>query len=344
MAHYLKCMMAASIAISLGACGGGGGGGIASTPAPPAPAPPAPPPLIPAAVVGAPAPATAPNGTLFPRATPGGPTFQAQPMTVFPLLQTVMSSGSGTVRADTATMSGGATLTFDSIAANANDDSYRFNVGNAALGVSDVLLSFQPSSGTYGASLSNGGTATLNRLNLSWTSFGSWAVVMPDRTRTDAAFVTGYQTPVASVPTTGTATYYGSTSGKTFHPQQGEVNGARSFDITGTATLQANFASGVITGNLTNMLSNASWDDMVPWNSVSLVASISGGQFTGTSAATSSPGTYGTLSASATGTFNGMFFGPSAQELGAVWTLSDGTGSAIGTIGATTTPPSPWDY
>ena len=34
----------------------------------------------------------------------------------------------------------------------------------------------------------------------------------------------------------------------------------------------------------------------------------------------------------------GLFFGPAAEELGAVWTLSDGTRTAIGTIGAKTGP------
>jgi hypothetical protein len=37
----------------------------------------------------------------------------------------------------------------------------------------------------------------------------------------------------------------------------------------------------------------------------------------------------------------GMFFGPNAEELGAVWTLSDGIGAAIGTIGA---KHDPWGY
>ena len=67
---------------------------------------------------------------------------------------------------------------------------------------------------------------------------------------------------------------------------------------------------------------------------MSLLGAISGGDFTGTTAATTSPGTVGSMSSSATGTFAGAFFGPSAQELGAVWTLHDGTSTAIGTIGS----------
>jgi hypothetical protein len=107
--------------------------------------------------------------------------------------------------------------------------------------------------------------------------------------------------------------------------------GVDSSRLTGDASLQANFGNGSITGNLTNMRAGG-----MPWNSVSLMGSISGGQnaFSGTSAATSAPGGIASMNGSATGTFAGMFFGPSAQELGAVWTLHDFTATAIGTIGA----------
>ena len=71
---------------------------------------------------------------------------------------------------------------------------------------------------------------------------------------------------------------------------------------------------------------------------MSLLGAISGGNFAGTTAATSAPGTQGSLTGSAIGTFAGLFFGPAAQELGAVWTLSDGTATVIGTIGAKTGP------
>ena len=70
------------------------------------------------------------------------------------------------------------------------------------------------------------------------------------------------------------------------------------------------------------------------WNDVSFSASIGTGtnRFSGTTAATSAPGTGFSLAGSATGTINGAFFGPAAQNVGAVWTLGDGSISAIGTI------------
>jgi hypothetical protein len=105
--------------------------------------------------------------------------------------------------------------------------------------------------------------------------------------------------------------------------------------LTGDATLQANFGAASITGSLTNMTA-----DGTPWNSVSLLGAISGGQnyFSGTTAVSSTPAGPSSLNGSASGTFAGLFFGPNAQELGAVWTLFDGTSAALGTIGAKTSP------
>ena len=70
------------------------------------------------------------------------------------------------------------------------------------------------------------------------------------------------------------------------------------------------------------------------WNDVSITANIAAGSntFNGTTAAASAPGLPMSLSGSAVGKINGAFFGPAAQNLGAVWSLSDGTGSAIGTV------------
>ena len=55
-----------------------------------------------------------------------------------------------------------------------------------------------------------------------------------------------------------------------------------------------------------------------------------------TGAATAPAGTY-TLKGTANGHIDGAFYGPNANELGAVWTLSngDGTGAAIGVVGGT---------
>jgi len=94
-----------------------------------------------------------------------------------------------------------------------------------------------------------------------------------------------------------------------------------------------------VTGSLTQM---QQWDGIpytgpqtfLPWNDVSLNASIAPGtnKFSGSTAATSAPGTAFSLAGSATGHIDGAFYGPIAQNLGAVWSLNDGRASALGTV------------
>jgi hypothetical protein len=336
-------MIASSIALAIGLSGcGGGGTSIASTPPPPLT------PLTPtAASISAPARAIAPNAGLFPLASTGGPTIQTHPSTVFPLLQSVVSIAPGTVAAGTSTMNAGATITY-----SAPSNSYQLDVGNPALGVSHVVLS-PSSSGSatvLQADLGGGAAAFLDianpaTSNLSWTSYGFWDV-HASASYTNTAFVTGYATPAAAVPMSGTATYRGSVNGEAFHPDAAGIDGTDFYQLSGDASLQANFGSGTIAGNLTNMITRSFEGETSPWNSVSLLGSISGGQFSGTSGVTSAPANSGSLSGAATGTFAGMFFGPNAQELGAVWTLYDGNSSAVGSIGATTniSGAGAWDY
>ncbi|MEO8455958.1 MAG: transferrin-binding protein-like solute binding protein [Sphingomicrobium sp.] len=331
MALYRKHSMTSAIAlaISLTACAGGGND-VAFVPMPPPP-PIVPPPPIPTPI-GAPAMATVPNANLFPFARTGGPTMQAHSATVFPLLETVVLIDSNGLSADTAAIAGGATLAFAS-PANSTDP-YTLSVPGA--GYTDVAM---VAGGRYCYGTACGSNLELDlpdpaTSNLSWMTYGSWAAYGTDKDSL-APFVTGFATPIASVPTTGSATYRGAVQGSAWRPQAGAPFGVGSASLRGDATLQANFGTASVTGSLTNMTADGS-----PWNSVSLLGSISGGQnyFSGTSAASSAPGGAASLGGSATGTFAGLFFGPNAQELGAVWTLFDGTAAAVGTIGARTGP------
>jgi hypothetical protein len=74
------------------------------------------------------------------------------------------------------------------------------------------------------------------------------------------------------------------------------------------------------------------------WNDVSVNASIAAGtnKFSGRTAVTSQGSTTSpyALKGSATGHIDGAFYGPNAQNLGAIWSLSDGTASAIGVVAA----------
>jgi hypothetical protein len=353
MAQHPKTIIASSIALAVGLSGcGGGGTSMASIPPPPAAPTPTPTPTPTAASISAPARAIAPNANLFPQAAADGPTIALHDATTFPLIETVVKINSAGVVADTATMNAGASLT----SSYAPDDyqgggggAYTIDIENPAIGVSDQPFSMSNSGGRYHYFATVGDkTVTMSikdpsNSNLSWTTYGMWAVHVDvgAPSTTSAAFVTGYKTPTGSVPTTGSATYLGSVVGQVIYPKAGAENGVGQADLTGSATLEANFASGGITGELTGMMAGSA-----PWNSVSLLGSIAGGQFSGTSAVTSAPANNGSLSAAATGTFAGMFFGPNAQELGAVWTLYDGTSSAIGSIGAKNDPACGgcWDY
>ena len=244
-----------------------------------------------------------------------------------------MSIGPKGATFDKATKSAGATLNFA-----APGSTYKLDIGNAALGVSNVTLS-PAGSGVYRADLGAGDSLSLTIADastgvLSWTTYGMWEVAMANGTRTQAAFVTGYQTPVASFPVGGFASYYGHVAGEVVHPQA--TGGADSVALSGETWLDADFTTGKIDGEFYNMVAGAQ-----PWNSVSFMATISGAGFAGNTTALSAPGNSASLSGSATGTIAGMFFGPAAKEVGAVWDLSDSTGVAFGTIGGKYDP---WGY
>jgi hypothetical protein len=164
---------------------------------------------------------------------------------------------------------------------------------------------------------------------LSYTKFGSW---VDQGFGTDPGsvgmFATGFETPVADIPNSGTATYAGKTFG--FLTVQDA-----SYGVTGRATLAADFAKQSVTGTFDQMtaadLSASNAAAGQTWNNFTATAAISGAGFTGTTA---------TTSASAIspdpmkGDIAGSFFGPKAAEVGGVWTLQGGDSFASGSFGA----------
>ena len=162
--------------------------------------------------------------------------------------------------------------------------------------------------------------------SFAYQSLGRWAVVDPaTNTRYTSEFVIGHRTPATSVPTNGSAVYGGAIDGYVFVP------GQNSLLIYGDGTLTANFTTGAIDGTF-----NPVSDGPRPWNSVSVSGSIVSGTsgFSGTTSVTSVPAHPYALKGNATGFFDGGFYGPNTEELGAVWSLHDGVGTAVGTIGA----------
>jgi hypothetical protein len=175
--------------------------------------------------------------------------------------------------------------------------------------------------------------------SLSWTAYGDWASYRRDLaevSRHDGIFFTGFQTPADSVPTVGTATYTGRTTGIVWNGGFEGVGTAGMEELNGKVSLQANFATRIIDGALTEMGSGDPFDGSFPWNSVAVTGVFSGGQstFAGTATAISTTSDSASLKANATGTLLGSFFGPFAQEVGGVWTLTDGMKSASGAFGA----------
>ena len=109
-------------------------------------------------------------------------------------------------------------------------------------------------------------------------------------------------------------------------------------DLSGNAAFSADFASGKITGAFTHMQYPNPLGGL-PLTALLLNmsnASIAAGtnRFSGSTAVTSAPQNTFSLLGSATGHIDGAFYGPAAQNLGAIWSLTDGTTSAIGGVAA----------
>lgn len=243
-----------------------------------------------------------------PFATSGGPTFaNPQAAAVFPLLFTgyqVSASGLVPIAGE------GATLTLTHGAPYAV--SWQINVPSIGVTADDFEV----------AGLLDNFDSPIQALD--YVAFGSWQ--WGSHEPGDAGhFVFGYETSPASMPVSGTATFSGAWEGELFTRRVGQP--IQVGDVGGNASFSVDFLSGNISGALTAATSGGSYGgELQPWNDVSVSAAIAAGSnhFSGTTAAPSSP--------SATGTITGAFYGPAAQQLGAVWTLSDGSSNAIGTV------------
>lgn len=310
---YLPAMV-----MTLAACGGGGGSGVAFIPPPPTltPSPtPTPTPTPGSVSITAPAPATMPAGSPV-LATSGGPTFTSgtSAATQFPLLQTAMVYDETSALADAAVNAAGGTATVQN--------------GSLALNVA----AFDRAIVRY----SQSGYADLDWTRAGYWTTGGGAWDYDDTVGRHAVFVTGFETPSASVPVSGTANYSGRAEGQVFYP--GIASGAARCGcviepISGTAAFSANFGTRTLSGTLL-MTTQHPWyyDQTIPWNTVAFTSTITGNAFNGTTSVTTAGGSPASLGIGATGTLQGRFFGPAAQEAGAVWTLFDGVKAAIGTF------------
>lgn len=278
------------------------------------------------------APAAASFGSASPQtALSDGATFDgkgANPVNVaFPLISTGLTAGSSGLAALAASQGATATLT------NASSN-YTMQLVIPSANVNATLSS------PVGGIVSNfpGDAPTWG---YSYVVLGEWGYPSSGTPlQSEAAFVFGYETPVSAMPSSGTANYSGLADATVF---KSVGSNTLSTYLDGNAVVSINFGSGKVTGAITQMqqydglsYGGGKQEGFLPWNDVSLSANIAAGtnKFSGTTAVTSAPGTAFSLSSSATGHIDGALYGPAAQNLGAVWSLSDGAISAFGTVGA----------
>jgi hypothetical protein len=263
-----------------------------------------------------PSPATKGAAPAGPFAIVGGPQFDFDgddnhPVpaagTSFPLLQSVITLRTSGLAADDATMAAGATVTMV--------DAYQVRLQIPNLGI-DVVTAPYLFGGPMNLWTEDG-----------WSVMGRWSDPS-DPTHT-GVFLFGYPTNPDSVPVGGTATYGPGTNVRGF---VAGPNGVA--QLVGDGSLTINFVSGAVTGIFTKMRAGTEFSELepyaLPFNDVAINGVLTGNQLAATTSATSTPGSIISLSGTASGFFNGELYGPNAESAKAVWTLSDGTSSALG--------------
>jgi hypothetical protein len=191
--------------------------------------------------------------------------------------------------------------------------------------------------------LADGGKVTAAFGTMTYTLLGVWAYAPASGNKAYLGqVVTGYGTPQASVPTTGTANYSGTGGAIGAYAVPSGTNAIELGIVSGDISLNVNFAGNTTSGSFTNMTAKAAGSSTTtPWNSLSLSGTLTRGAnaatLDGPMTTTGSAGTAG-FSSAATGAFHGALYGPTAQEVGGTWRLTESTASggkaAFGTFGA----------
>ena len=137
-----------------------------------------------------------------------------------------------------------------------------------------------------------------------------------------AHFVFGHRTPLDEMPTTGTATFEGKVVGSVL-----TNNSIRS--LTGGSDLNVDFAAGLIDVTLTTIIREGGGQTggttFIPYKNVSGRGAISDTTFSGT---------LSEINGTATGDFEGAFFGPVANEAGGTFEFGNGSGYVSGAFTA----------
>jgi len=234
------------------------------------------------------------------------------------------------------------------------DEQYLFTIKDPGMGVENVALTPDENSPALLATLPDGRTVRValeqpDRTSsaglgdeLNWTAYGSWNVTASSgAARVGSYVVTGNETPDGNIPTTGTATFNGFVQGSVVFE---DGTNLRTASLSGDATMTADFANGTIAGGAPNITAiplgeivNGATPTPGPaqaWNGLTFSGTMTSGLngFSGTTTVSSAPGNSYSLSSAADGYFAGLFYGPNANELGAIWNLADDVSSASGVL------------
>jgi hypothetical protein len=156
---------------------------------------------------------------------------------------------------------------------------------------------------------------------LNFASFGAWNAnsTTPNIQGGFGVIASGQDTPVGAIPTSGTATYTGATTGFL-------VTNSTSAEtrIRGNASVTANFGTSTVTSafNIPGQFAFTGNANMVGGTNT----------YSGTTTTTSIANS--ALPAALSGDLRGAFYGPAAQETAGTWTLKGGQAQAIGSFGA----------
>lgn len=272
-------------------------------------------------------------------ATTTGPTFDGtsgtRPANVsFPVLSSTLQFDSGAAVPVTSGQSASATISADS-------STVHLVVPSANLDQSLPLTGTPALPTPYGWDLSilksMVNTDDVSSWGLSYVSLGLWLHSGAMGSSPQVAFTAytfGYETPAAGMPMSGTAAYSG----------PGAVRGEQTLGsggcgdcvqwISGDSSFSVNFASGNINGGFTNMSVHGD-SGVFPFYNISVGGQIASGtnKFSGTTTI-SAQQSAGVGTANGSGVINGAFYGPNAQNLGAIWTLTSPNFSILGAVGA----------
>jgi len=293
-AFLLSCLAA------LSACGGGGGGtAVASAPVvtPPAVAP-----VLPW---------QAPNTTVSYSVDSASATVAS---TVVTGTRLDAAASGGTVTVTINSVGAISIVTFDVATPGARfTNSYSNITSLPTLSLSQLTALLLAVNTTPGG---NGFVAQGPR-GLSYSGYGVWATNDTGTTGRIGALGIGTQTPVASVPTTGSATYVGTTIGA-------GANASGPFALTGSVQIGVNFANGAVSTSITGVQQqNIATNVVSAGPSLSGTGTVSGNRLSSTLAG-----------GGTTGGVVGSFYGPAAQEVAGAWRTFGGGYTALGGFGA----------